>query len=110
MIFMGKKATSNYMKVSRRIFNKYKRMSPDCKYLYVVLCELEQKYCNENDWFMRCDEELAGDCGWGVTKLRKVKKELKEYPELVRIWRGNWHYTRTNKSSIRQPTCYEIWH
>ena len=99
-----------YMQLSREIFTeKYSEMSKNAKWLFVVLNELEQRYCNKNSqFFLRTDTQLCEDTGLSINTLKKAKAELKRYPELVKISRGHWHYTETGKSSIQQPTRYQI--
>jgi hypothetical protein len=101
---------SFYLQLSREIFKEeYSGMSIRAKWLFVVLNELEQKYCNKNsNFFLRTDKQLCEDTGYSINTLKKAKAELKKYPELVRISRGHWHYTDTGKSSIQQPTSYQI--
>lgn len=56
-----KHGNSNYLQLSRSIFTeKYKTLSINAKWLFVVLNELEQRYTgDEKDYFFRTNEELA---------------------------------------------------
>lgn len=74
----------------------------------MYLNELEQRYCNENSFFFRTDQQLCEDTGFSINTLKRAKAELKKYPELIKISRGHWQYPNTGKSSIQQPTRYEI--
>lgn len=89
--------------------NIYPEISADALYLYTILTILKQRYQKKDStFFFRSDEELATDCRWPLCRLKKAKSELKNYPRLVKIFRGGWHYTDTGKSSKRQPTCYQL--
>jgi hypothetical protein len=101
---------SFYLQLTRNIFTEeYSDMSIRAKWLFIVLNELEQRYCNKNtDFFLRTDKQLCEDTGYSINTLKKAKAELKKHPELVIISRGRWHYTNTGKSSIQQPTKYQI--
>ena len=105
-----KTGNSYYMQLSRVIFSsKYESMSKECKWLFVVLNELEQRYTNGNtNYFYRSDEELADDCGWSVKTLKRYKAELKHYPELVRIGYVKFIDRETKKQSEKKITCYTI--
>lgn len=105
-----KYGNTHYMQLSREIFSeKYADMSIRAKWLFVTLNELEQRYCNKNsNFFLRTDKQLCKDTGYSINTLKRAKAELKKYPELVIISRGHWHYSNTGKSSIQQPTRYQI--
>jgi len=70
-----------FMQVSRRIVNdsKYKGLSINAKWLYVVLKELEQRFCggqSNNNFFLRSDRQLAEDTGMSLATLKRAKAEL----------------------------------
>lgn len=102
-----------YMQLSRAIVNKYNegdsKLSIGAKYLYVVLNELEQRFCSDDkDYFWRSDEELAKDVGCSVKTLKGYKKELKEKaPDLVEIWQTNWTNNKGERSE-KHITAYRI--
>lgn len=99
-----------YLQLTRTIFtDECKDLSLKAKWLFVVLNELEQRYCNaKSSFFLRTDKQLCEDTGFSINTVKKAKAELKKHPELVKISRGHWHYTNTGKSSIQQPTSYQI--
>lgn len=100
---------SNYMQLSRLIFNdKYAGLSNGAKWLFVVLNELEQRYCGtKNDFFTRSDSELANDAGISLSKLKRDKAELLQ-TDLVQSWQAHWIYGESKKKSERHITAYRI--
>ena len=79
------------MQLSRHLFaDKYKTLSINAKWLYVVLNELEQRYTgNDKDWFFRTDAELAEDAGMSEKTLKRAKAELKE-TGLIKVSLAHW--------------------
>ena len=70
-----------YMQVTRRIVNDEacKSLSVNAKWLYIVLKELEQRFCNGRDKrniFTRSDPQLATDTGMSLATLKRAKAEL----------------------------------
>lgn len=89
-----KHGNSNYLQLTRSIFTeKYKTLSNNAKWLFVVLNELEQRYTgDEKDYFFRSNEELAEDCGFSLAGLKRAKAQnrptdqrLKFDPVYIRI-------------------------
>lgn len=110
-----KHGNTYYMELPRDIFHPvYADMSKNAKWLFIILNELEHRFAGDyeaedEDFFIRrTDQKLCEDTGFSICTLKKAKAELKQYPELVQIWRGHWHYKQTGKSDIKQPTCYRI--
>lgn len=98
------------MELSRIPFQDDSDLSADARYLFTVLNELEQRFCGKNNGgFFRTDEDLAHDCKWGITKTRKVKKELKDKAKhLIKISYTHVMNTETKKMSFKKFTKYEI--
>lgn len=96
---MAKNGNAFFVQVSRHIFDKqYHDMKDEAKVLYLILHELEAKYTTGErnsdgtrahgigkDSFFRSDEDLAKDTGWSLSKVKRAKKALSSYPELVEI-------------------------
>lgn len=100
------------MQLSRRIFNdpKYSELSNGAKWFFIVLNELEQRFCGgtDKDFFIRSDAELAKDAAVGLTKLKKDKSELLK-TDLVETWQTHWIVDKkTNKMSEKHITAYRI--
>lgn len=98
-----------YLQLSRHLFaDKYKNLSINAKWLYVVLNELEQRYTGEKkDWFFRSDAELAADAGMSEKTLKRAKAELKE-TGLIEITIAHWVDKETGKKSRKKITAYKI--
>lgn len=98
-----------YLQLSRHLFaDKYKTLSINAKWLYVVLNELEQRYTgSDKDWFFRTDAELAEDAGMSEKTLKRAKAELKE-TGLVKISLAHWVDKETGKKSKKKVTAYTI--
>ena len=76
-----------YLQLSRHLFaDKYKDMSINAKWLYVVLNELEQRFTGKDkDWFFRTDEERGIFCEyrpWGDRRRKSPgrRSEKRGYP------------------------------
>lgn len=69
-----------YMQITRRIVNDdaCKTLSINAKWLYIVLKELEQRFCagNKRNVFTRSDPQLAEDTGMSLATLKRAKAEL----------------------------------
>ena len=104
-----KHGNSNYLQLSRSIFTeKYKTLSNNAKWLFVVLNELEQRYTgDEKDYFFRTNEELAQDCNLGMTVLKQAKAELLK-TDLVETWQAHFVDTQNGTRSRKHVTCYRI--
>ena len=98
-----------YLQLSRHLFaDKYKTLSINAKWLYVVLNELEQRYTgNDKDWFFRTDAELAEDAGMSEKTLKRAKAELKE-TGLIKVSLAHWVDKETGKKSKKKVTAYTI--
>ena len=92
-----------YLQLSRHLFaDKYKKMSINAKWLYVVLNELEQRYTGKDaNWFFRTDADLAVDAGMSEKTLKRAKAELKE-SGLVEISIMHWVDKETGKKSKKK--------
>lgn len=89
-----KYGNSNYMQLSRKIINdpKYETLSINAKWLFVVLNDLEQRFCGgdgQKDFFLRSNEQLAGDSGMSLATLKRAKAEL-ENTDLIKTGVGWW--------------------
>jgi hypothetical protein len=99
-----------YMQVSRRIVSdeKYKDLSINARWLYVVLKELEQRYCSggvdSRQFFLRSDKQLAEDSGMSLPTLKRAKAEL-DTTDLVRIGIG-WYTYKGRKD--KHVTSYTV--
>lgn len=98
-----------YLQLSRHLFaDKYKDLSINAKWLYVVLNELEQRYTGKNrNWFYRTDIQLAEDAGMSEKTLKRAKAELKD-SGLVNITIVHLEDEETGKKSKKKVTAYEI--
>ena len=98
-----------YLQLSRHLFaDKYKNLSINAKWLYVVLNELEQRYTGKDaNWFFRTDADLAVDSGMSEKTLKRAKAELKE-SGLVEISIMHWVDKETGKKSKKKVTAYTI--
>lgn len=101
---------SNFIQLRREIFNeeKYKELSREACWLYVVLNELEHRYTGEKEnFFFRSNEDLCKDARMGNSLLKKVKKELLA-TDLVQSWQMHWINPETGKKSIKKVTAYKL--
>lgn len=100
-----------YLQLSRHIFDeRYKDLSVNAKWLYVVLNELKQRYVNnksKDNWFFRSNEQLAEDSGLGITSVKLAKKELVE-SKLIQIAQMHFVDKETGKKSKKKITAYYI--
>ena len=98
-----------YLQLSRHLFaDKYKNMSINAKWLYVVLNELEQRFTGKDkDWFFRTDEELAKDAGMSEKTLKRAKAELRE-TGLIEVSLAHYIDKETGKKSKKKVTAYKI--
>jgi len=98
-----------YLELTRSIFTeKYKDLSNNAKWVFVVLNELEQKFTDDKteDYFYCSDKELAEACNLGLSTLKKAKAELSK-TDLIQIWQG--HFKLENgKKSEKHFTYYRI--
>lgn len=107
---MGRYTNENYVKITRDIMKS--GLSNKAILLFLWLNELEQRFTSERnfdqrDWFMHTDREISEKSGMSINTVKSAKKELKE-KGFIEISRGGWHYTKTGKSGIKQPTVYRI--
>lgn len=98
-----------YLQLSRHLFaDKYKELSINAKWLYVVLNELEQRFTGIKDnWFYRSNEDLANDAGMSLATLKRAKKELAD-SGLVKVSSMHFVDKETGKKSKKKVTAYEI--
>lgn len=100
-----------YMQLSRCIFTEeYNHLSQNAKWLFVVLNELEQRYCGDGkqNFFIRSDKELCDDSGMSLATLKRSKTELKE-TDLIQTWKTHWIVDKNaNKLSEKHITAYRI--
>ena len=98
-----------FLQLSREIFTEeYNHLSNNAKWLFVVLNELEQRYCGDRkeDYFYYSNSDLAEACNFGLSTLKKAKAELLN-TDLVQVWQG--HFTREDgKKSEKHFTFYRI--
>lgn len=98
-----------YLQLTRKLFDEpYKDLSINAKWLFVVLNELEQRYSGDKteDFFFRTNAELAQDCGYSLSTLKKAKAELLK-TDLVQSWQGHFKDGNGNKSE-KHFTYYRI--
>lgn len=79
---MAKYDNKNYLELNRDIFQEpyCSLLSYHAKWLFVVLKELEHRYCTSDTYeFFRTDKDLIKDTGLSEKTLKKAKKELKDY-------------------------------
>lgn len=98
-----------YLQLSRKIFtDEYKNLSNNAKWLFVVINELEQRYSGDKteDFFFRSNEDLAKDCNFSLTTLKKAKTELLK-TDLVQSWQGHF-MDESGKKSEKHFTYYRI--
>ena len=98
-----------YMQVSRKIVNdtQCRQLSINAKWLYIVLKELEQRFCggkSEKEFFLRSDRQLSEDTGMSLATLKRTKAELVE-TDLVKVGIG-W-YT-SNERKEKHVTSYRL--
>lgn len=98
-----------FLELSRHLFtDKYKHLSQNAKWLFVVLNELEQRFTGtKEDFFTRSDAQLAKDAGMSIATLKRAKAELKE-TDLIQTWKCHWVYKETGKKSEQYYTAYRI--
>ena len=96
-----------FMQVSRHIVTNEncKGLSINAKWLYIVLNELEQRFCGgKNDFFLRSDKQLAEDTGMSEPTLKRAKAELRN-TDFVEIGTG-WYTSKGRKD--KHVTSYRI--
>ena len=109
-----KTGNSHFLQLSRDIFtDEYAGLSNGSKWLFVILNELEQRFCSGNgesnrNFFFYSDEQLAEFSGLSLKTIKKYKAELRHYPQLVQISYGHWNDKKTGKKSEKKVTCYRI--
>lgn len=98
-----------YLELTREIFTeKYKDLSINAKWLFVVLNELEHRFTKENrDFFIRSNSSLCKDTGMSMATLKRAKAELQN-TDLIETWFSHYVDKNTNKKSIRHFTAYRI--
>lgn len=109
---MAKYGNTYYMQLTRKLFDEpYSKMSQNAKWLYIVLKELEQRYCggaSKRDFFIRTNEELCNDSGMSMVTLKKAKSELAK-SGLVILGKAHWIVDAdSNKLSKKHITSYKI--
>ena len=70
--------TENFFKISHRTIkgDKFKKLNPGAKILYLYLCSHRNTYGDENGIFFRSDRHLAEDTGMAIATVGRAKKEL----------------------------------
>ena len=100
-----------YMELSRCLFTEEcDHLSQNAKWLFVVLNELEQRFCGTSgrDFFLRSDNELAGDSGMSLATFKRAKAELVR-TDLIKTWQSHWILDKeTKKLSEKHVTAYRI--
>lgn len=95
-----------YMQVPRTIL-KYD-LSSNAIHLYIMLKELEQRYCGENkDYFWHTDEMLSEELNWSISKVRRTKDELLANG-IISTALMPFRDAETDKRSERHVTVYRI--
>lgn len=104
-----KHGNKHYLQLSRAIFtDKYKDLSNNAKWVFVVLNELEQKFTGDKteDYFYCSDKELAAFCNLGLSTFKKAKSELSK-TDLIQTWQGHFELEDGRKSE-KHFTYYQI--
>jgi DNA-binding MarR family transcriptional regulator len=111
---MSVNTKNDYFKVTRLLCDEEHQITPSAFKVFCWLNELEQRAIyarrtiGSNPTTFTCtDKELCEKVKMDIKTVQRAKKELKELG-LIKVTRGNWHYTRTGKSDIKQPCVYEI--
>jgi len=74
-----------YLQLTRLLWTEYDDLSNNAKLLFITLNELEQRYTSrEQTYFYRSDADLAKDCHFSKSTLKRAKQELKN-TDLVKI-------------------------
>ncbi len=97
------------MQVSRDLFSDgaFLSLSDSGRCLLFMLKELEHRYTGENTtFFFRSNEDLAKDCGWSISKLKRVKKEVAK-SGLLRVSKMHW-VDDDGKKSEKHVTAYRL--
>lgn len=104
-----KHGNSFYLELPRTLFtDKYKNLSINAKWLYVVLNELEQRFTGKKEnFFTRTNDQLCEDTGMSLSTLKRAKAELIE-TDLVETWKCHTIYGDTGKMSTLYRTAYRI--
>lgn len=105
-----KHGNGHFLQLTRDLFREpYCWMSNNARWLFVVLNELEQRFTGPNtDFFFRADEDLAKDAGFSIATLKRAKKELLQYTDLVQSWQAHYENPATGKLSTKHVTAYRI--
>lgn len=99
-----------YLELTREIFtDRYKDLSINAKWLFVVLNELEHRYTGtkQNDFFIRSNKSLCEDTGMSLSTLKRAKAELVK-TDLIETWSSHYIDKNTKKKSIEHYTAYKI--
>lgn len=107
---MSKRKEGNFIELSRKLFNdeKFKELSQNAKWVYVVLNELEHKYTGKKEnFFFRSDNDLANDCDMALRTLKTAKSELKN-KNIVQMWLTHFRDVKTGKLSEKHVTAYRV--
>lgn len=107
---MSKYQAGHYLQLPRSLFTdeRFMQLSDAGKWLYITLKELEHRYTGEKEtFFFRSNEDLAGDCGWHVKKLERIKGEVIK-SGLIQTWQMHWENPETGKKTEKHVTAYRI--
>lgn len=68
----------NFFRISHKVIEseKFKKLKPGAKVLYMALCHLRNRYADKSGIFFRDDRSLASDSGLSVDTISKSKQEL----------------------------------
>jgi hypothetical protein len=106
-----KRKTSNYLQLSRDLFNndRFKKLSQNAKWLFVVLNELEHRFTGKKEnYFFRSNQELATDSGMSLPTLKRAKAELKT-AGVIETWNMHWVQDKdTGKLSEKHVSAFRI--
>jgi len=105
---MAKYQSGHYMELPRQIFldPTFLKLSDSAKWLYFVLKEDEHRFTRKGeDFFFRCNEDLAKDCGWTTSKLGRIKPEVVN-SGLVQTWQMHW--ITNGKKSEKHITAWRL--
>lgn len=97
-----------YLQLSRNLFNddRFKSLSVNAKWLYVVLCELEHRFTGQKEtFFFRSNEDLAEDTGLSLSSVKRAKKELEPF---IKMWQMHWKDKESGKLSKKKITAFRI--
>ncbi len=89
----------DFFRISHKVIEneKFKKLKPGAKILYMTLCHLRNRYADRSGIFFRDDRSLAADCGLSEKTISKAKQELIKH-----------RFLRWRKGGPRRACRYQI--